>query len=75
MAVATDRKLLTLLFTDLEGSSELCERFGADFEEASARHFEILRELAQRWNGVDAGQQAIPSFWSLSVLSTLSNLL
>jgi class 3 adenylate cyclase len=44
---------VTLVFTDIEGSSLLSERFGAAFEKARAAHFQLLREAARRWNGFE----------------------
>ena len=44
---------VTLVFTDIEGSSLLSERFGAPFEKARAAHFELLRDAARRWNGFE----------------------
>src|SRR5438309_11828895 len=45
--------LLTLVFTDLEGSSELSERHGAAFEAVRAEHFEVLRRAAAQWHGYE----------------------
>ena len=44
---------LTLVFTDLEGSSELSERHGAAFEAVRDEHFQVLRRAAARWNGCE----------------------
>jgi len=45
--------LVTLVFTDLEGSSKLSERHGAAFEVARQEHFALLREVAQHWQGYE----------------------
>ena len=45
--------LLTLVFTDIQDSSDLSERYRADFEPLRAAHFRILRETAQQWNGLE----------------------
>ncbi len=44
--------LVTLVFTDIENSSELSERFGAAFEMPRAAHFALLDEAAARWRGI-----------------------
>ena len=44
---------LTLVFTDLEGSSELSEKHGAAFEAARMAHFGLLREAASRFHGYE----------------------
>ena len=45
--------LLTLVFTDIQDSSDLSERYRADFEPLRAEHFRILRDAAPRWNGLE----------------------
>lgn len=44
---------VTIVFTDIEGSSMLSERFGIAFEKAREAHFNLLREAARRWNGFE----------------------
>ncbi len=44
---------VTLVFTDIEGSSAMSEKFGAAFERARDAHFELLREAAKKWNGFE----------------------
>ncbi len=44
---------VTLVFTDLEGSSELTERFGKAFEAVRDVHFRLLREALQRSGGFE----------------------
>jgi len=44
---------ITLVFTDIESSSELSERYRDDFEPLRAVHFQLLREVMQRWNGME----------------------
>jgi predicted ATPase/class 3 adenylate cyclase len=46
---------VTLAFTDIEGSSELSERYQAAFEPVREEHFRLLREAAARWNGIEVG--------------------
>ncbi|HET6384052.1 MAG TPA: adenylate/guanylate cyclase domain-containing protein, partial [Armatimonadota bacterium] len=45
--------VVTLVFTDIEGSSELSEQYRRAFEPARQEHFRILREAAKRWRGVE----------------------
>lgn len=44
---------VTLVFTDLEGSSELTERHGVAFEAVRNRHFSLLRKAAEDWQGFE----------------------
>ncbi len=44
---------VTLVFTDIEGSTMMSESFGAAFERAREAHFQLLREAAKRWNGFE----------------------
>jgi predicted ATPase/class 3 adenylate cyclase len=43
--------VITLMFTDIEGSSELWERDAAGFRPAFDRHNAIMREAFARWDG------------------------
>lgn len=45
--------VVTLAFTDIEGSSELSEQYGSAFEPLRTEHYRLLREAAARWNGID----------------------
>lgn len=45
--------LLTLVFTDIQDSSDLSERYRAAFEPLRAAHFRILRETSDRWKGLE----------------------
>jgi predicted ATPase/class 3 adenylate cyclase len=57
--------VVTLVFTDLEDSSALCERHGTSFEPARATHFRILRETLARNNGAEvhtAGDAVFAAF-------------
>src|SRR5687767_1515645 len=45
--------IVTLVFTDLEGSSEFSEKHGAAFEPVRMEHFRLLREAAAAWNGYE----------------------
>ncbi len=43
--------ILTLVFTDIQDSSEYSERYRAAFEPLRAAHFRLLRETLPHWNG------------------------
>ncbi len=45
--------IITLVFTDIENSSELSNQLRASFEPLREQHFEILREAARRHNGIE----------------------
>ena len=45
--------VVTLVFTDIEGSSALSERHGDRFELARAEYFQLLREEAGRFEGYE----------------------
>ncbi len=53
MAEATPTGTVTLVFTDLENSSELSEKHGAAFEAARMAHFGVLREAAMGYSGYE----------------------
>jgi class 3 adenylate cyclase len=42
---------VTMLFTDIEGSTQLLRRLGADYAAAPADHDAILRQAIERWGG------------------------
>ena len=44
---------VTLLFTDIEGSTRLLEELGDDYAEVLAEHHRVLREVFSRHNGVE----------------------
>jgi CHASE2 domain-containing sensor protein/class 3 adenylate cyclase len=44
---------MTLVFTDIEGSSPLSERYGAAFEVVRETHINLLREAARQRNGFE----------------------
>jgi DNA-binding NarL/FixJ family response regulator/class 3 adenylate cyclase len=46
------RGQVTLLFTDIEGSTGLVQRLGADYPAALGRHRDVLREVVERREGV-----------------------
>ncbi len=45
--------IVTLVFTDIEGSSALGEQFGAGFETAREEHSRLLREVAAQHHGIE----------------------
>jgi predicted ATPase/class 3 adenylate cyclase len=44
---------ITLVFTDIQESSELSERYREEFEPLRAVHFRLLRDAMARWNGLE----------------------
>jgi len=44
---------ITLVHTDIEGSSQMSIRYGKAFEAARAEHYRLLREACLRWNGYE----------------------
>ena len=48
---------VTLMFTDIEGSSALWERAGEDFRRALERHNELVRRALERWEGYEVKTQ------------------
>ena len=44
---------VTFLFTDIEGSTQLAQRFGADYPQLVADHFSIIRGEVDQANGVE----------------------
>ncbi len=53
MSASAPTGVLTLVFTDVEGSSELSETYRAAFEPTRATHFRLLREEATSCNGFE----------------------
>ena len=45
---------VTLVFTDIENSSEMSQRHGAAFEAARDAHFSVLRAASDRWRGYES---------------------
>jgi predicted ATPase len=48
---------LTLLFTDIEGSTRLVDKLGERYSEVLGEHHRVLREAFERHGGVEAGTQ------------------
>ena len=74
---------ITLVFTDIVESSELSERYGAEFEPLRKAHFRILRDAKERWHGFEvssAGDSLFLSFmdaldavlWAIDVQRALA---
>jgi predicted ATPase/class 3 adenylate cyclase len=49
--------VVTLVFTDIEGSSELWEQHRAAFQPVLERHNELVREVAGGWSGVEVNTE------------------
>ena len=48
---------VTLLFTDIEGSTRLLRALGDDFAGVLSQHRDLLRDAFQQWNGVEVDTQ------------------
>ncbi len=48
---------VTLLFTDIEGSTRLLQSLGADYAGVLARHRDLLRAVFEKWNGIEVDTQ------------------
>ena len=48
---------VTLLFTDIEGSTRLLERLGEAFADTLAEHRRVLRDAFERHGGVEVGTE------------------
>ncbi len=59
--------VITLVFTDIENSSELSQQLRAAFEAVREQHFEIVRAAIAVWNGIEintAGDSLFAAFVS-----------
>ena len=56
---------VTLLFTDIEGSTLLLEQLGEHYAEMLATCRQLLRAAFQQWNGVEVDTQGDASSWPL----------
>ena len=54
---------LTLVFTDVEGSTQLLHRLGVDYADALAEHRRILREAFARHDGTEVDTQGDAFFY------------
>jgi predicted ATPase/class 3 adenylate cyclase len=57
MATEFPTGIVTLAFTDIEGSSALWERMQDRFRPVLDRHNDLLRQLLQRWDGYEVKTQ------------------
>ncbi len=48
---------ITFLFTDIEGSTHLLERMGAQYAAVLSEHHDIIRKAIQNWNGHEVDTQ------------------
>lgn len=53
MAAELPTGVVTLLFTDIESSTEFWERLGDRFHQVLEAHNDLFREALQRWNGYE----------------------
>ncbi|MEM8729733.1 MAG: adenylate/guanylate cyclase domain-containing protein, partial [Pseudomonadota bacterium] len=54
---ASDSRVVTLVFTDIEGSTRLVDSLGADYADVLSRHQELIRGIVAKYNGMDRGTQ------------------
>jgi len=55
---------VTLLFTDIEGSTELLKYLGEQYQLILSEHRRILREIVAKWNGREVDTQGDAFFFS-----------
>jgi len=48
---------VTLLFTDIEGSTRLLQSLGGDYAGVLAQHRDLLRAAFEKWNGIEVDTQ------------------
>lgn len=58
--------VVTLVFTDIEGSSELWEQHGPRFKTALDQHHAVMRQAAARWNGFEVKTEGDSFFLAFS---------
>ena len=50
-------RTVTLLFTDIEGSTRLLQQLGEHYADMLAEFRQLLREVFQQWNGHEVDTQ------------------
>jgi predicted ATPase/class 3 adenylate cyclase len=55
--VARPAGIVTLLFTDIEGSTRLLQQLGARYPDLLSRHHELMREAIEAHGGVEVGTE------------------
>ena len=60
---------VTLLFTDIEGSTRLLERLGEAFADTLAEHRRVLRDAFERHGGVEVGTEGDSFFVAFPLAS------
>ena len=65
---------VTLLFTDIEGSTSLLQRLGATYAQALAEHHALLRALFEKWGGREVDTQGDALFASFPRASDALNM-
>ena len=58
---------LTLLFTDIEGSTRLLRQVGDRYAEVLAECRRLLRQMFHEYGGHEVDTQGMPSSWPLRV--------
>jgi class 3 adenylate cyclase len=62
--------VLTLLFSDIEGSTRLLERLGDDYSDVLDEHRRIVRRAITEHDGARSTPRATGSSWCLAVQPT-----
>jgi predicted ATPase/class 3 adenylate cyclase len=65
---------VTLLFTDIEGSTLLLQRLGASYAQALAEHHSLMRALFEKWGGREVDAQGDALFASFHRASDALNM-
>jgi class 3 adenylate cyclase len=63
---------ITLLFTDIEGSTYLLQLLGQDYSRVLSKCRHLLRASFNRWHGHEVDTQGMPSWWPSLARLTLS---
>src|SRR5437764_15281928 len=56
--------IVTLVFTDIEGSTELWERHHGAFKRPLDEHSRVMRDAAARWSGLGAKTEGDSHFFA-----------
>jgi predicted ATPase/class 3 adenylate cyclase/Tfp pilus assembly protein PilF len=65
---------VTLLFTDIEGSTQLVQRLGDGYQQALAEHQTLIRELVAKWGGQEVDSQGDALFAAFPRASDALNM-
>ena len=72
-AVAQPSGTVTLVFTDIEGSTRLLDELGVDaYREALAEHRRIVREACARYDGYEVDYEGDAFFYAFATAQAAS---